>query len=755
MSSTLFAELEPPLSRANIVPRDYQVEDHDGSFRLWDAGVVGVLTRCFTGGGKSLMFAIKADTWLRRGQNYKVMVVSYETQLVDQFAGEIKDYLGIEPGIEMGKDYRISADAIPPIVVASRQSLLRRKPAEPAQIAELAKFGITKLGACTLGKAKAYIRLLRSDVDPQAILDDLEQFNDSPETADGYSSRLHKFDWRFNWLVNFDEAHRHAHHLVSVGHIPDWFDRNPESRRNGNTATPKRGDGVSIGHKMFPGISLNYPLYSSVGPCAVKDGYAVPYIQKYIEVEGVDFRQIKRIGNDFDEADLARVLDNEATLAKLVDPILDLVGGRRTLTFSPSVEMAKHVAMYINARAQAACTCGVLKWYPLLLIGDGAQCKCGRLIEQGDVIKSGDQARELDGNVPRPDRIEVYDGHKGGSFQFLSVCGLCREGYNDPDIGAVGILRPVSKKASSLAEQMKGRGCRPARSIAPKLHLMASSEERRRAIAESSKPDCLIIDLVGVSSLADCASTVEIYAEGLPDEIRERAEEILADNAVDDTMLVEDAIEQAQREDAESKERAKQERETAERHAREEFEKRAKADAQVTYTTHDVGVGSNVDPSDSSDGQLKFIRFLGMEVCGIVLSKRQAGRMIGQLRRRISPEEVARTNGLSEDQWKKVGPSIKALKFARWKGVSTIGCQSGYDASKRIDAKLKPNDFAATATKEIASARNLEDLNAVGCDLRLVKGVLPSALLDGLVHAGVAKKAVLESMARRTDEPPF
>ena len=76
--SELFPEPEKPRSRAGIVPRDYQIADHDETFRLWDSGVTGVLCRCFTGGGKTLVSCLEADTWIQRGDDYRVMVISYE-----------------------------------------------------------------------------------------------------------------------------------------------------------------------------------------------------------------------------------------------------------------------------------------------------------------------------------------------------------------------------------------------------------------------------------------------------------------------------------------------------------------------------------------------------------------------------------------------------------------------------------------------------------------------------------------------------
>src|SRR5262249_10266285 len=170
------------------------------------------------------------------------------------------------------------------------------------------------------------------------------------------------------------------------GDIVDWFDQNPLSRRSGLTATPKRGDGVSIGHKMFPGVASDYPLYHLTKPCAVKDGWAVPYVQKYIEVAGVDFKNLKQVAGDFDDAELERVLGEEGQLARWVEPLLAMVGTRRTLIFSPGVEMARNVALYINARREGVCPdCQARRWHPRRLIGDGAACPCGRLVHPEDV----------------------------------------------------------------------------------------------------------------------------------------------------------------------------------------------------------------------------------------------------------------------------------------------------------------------------------------------------------------------------------
>lgn len=742
MGATLF---DKPQSRANVAARDYQIEDHDESFRLWDSGICGTLTRSATGTGKTIMACLKMDTWLKRGPDYRCLVLSYEKQLVWQFAQEIEDVLGIKPGIEMEKE-SVHPDRIPLIVVASRQTLLPATHATKEQIDELAQFGITNVGALTKKRAASYLRMLRKEqCCDETIRDAIWNLNRQPEAYGNQWSRLHKFDWKKNWLVTMDEAHKFAHRLKSVGYLVDWFDQNPHSRRSGITATPKRGDGVNIGHKMFPGVSLDFPLYSAVGRCAVKEGYAVPYVQKYISVEGVDFKKLSKIAGDFDDEELERVLGEEKTLAKLVAPILDMVGDRKTLIFVPGVDMAKNVCRFINARAEVRCPCGAVAWHPSLLIGDGAQCACGRMLEVPDITKSGSQASFVVGSIPPWDRKQIYEGHKLGKFQFLVVCGLCREGYNDPDISCVAVLRPVSKAASSLAEQMKGRGCRPLRGL---INGLDTAQERLEAIANSNKPNCLIIDLVGITGLGDCASTVQIYADGLDDEVAEKAEELLSES--EEPMEVEAAIQHAKEEIEAERERIRKEREEAERKAKEEFERRAKADAQVNYTAHEVGAGSN-DPMMASTGQYKLLAFLGIEVFGIDLTKKQAGRMIDQLNAGMDAEDVAYNTGIRDENWRRVPASVPQMSLLAKMKIRCDDVRTKKQASVLIEAHKETQKFVKQLAHRIAQARSDRELTAAAKELALAKRVLPESEYSQLAKVGAERRAAL----RPRDEEEF
>jgi superfamily II DNA or RNA helicase len=732
---------------ARLVPRDYQTKACDESFRLWDEGAAGVLMRIFTGGGKTPLACMEISRWLGRGPDHHAMIVSYEKQLVSQFAQEVEDFLGIRPGVEMGEEY-VDPTCVPKVVVASRQTLLRAKEPTAEQVEAMRGFGIADPGAINQKLAQRLLKMLVRGVAVDEVREELARLNTLPLACGKHWSRLHKFSWQWPWLVIYDEAHRHSHRLQSVGHIVDWFEKNPASKRGGLTATPKRGDGVSIGHKMFPAVAIDYPLYHATKPCALRSGWAVPYEQCYIEVEGVDFKNIAKVKGDFCEEELEAVLGEEGTLAKLVQPLLDMVGDRRTLIFSPGVAMAANVARFINARSKVECpACRKTRWYPVKLLGDGAECPCGQKLTAAGSSGPAEQAKSIHGGTPPGERQKVYESHQDGEFQFLSVCGLCREGYNDPDISCVAVFRPVSRAASSLAEQMKGRGCRPCRSIVHALNSMTDPEERVAAIAASPKPKCRIVDLVGISGLADCASTVQIYADGLPDEVVMRAEAALeAAAASSQTVDVQELVERL-RETFEEEQRLAEERRqkrakaksdaedlrkkvAAARRDREEQDRaanRAQADAQVQYTTHEVGFGSAVKTkTGATDRQMKFIAALGMKILKEI-SVSQARRIITMLRQRLDPGHVAYKNRIQEGEWQETGPSEAQMKLLRWHNAAD-DAKTRCDAGLLITAIKDPARFEQEKMAKINGSADSDYLTAEAMDVKLVRKYLPTAV---------------------------
>ena len=508
----------PVVVSSGFTLRDYQQQAHDTALRMRAEGAKGVLVRQPTGTGKTVVGSAIAETWLAQDDDNRALVLADKRVLITQFADEIESLIGIRPGLEMGNSH-VCPEDIPRITVASKQTLY-------------------------------------------------EETRDTDDGGTETVSRLYKFNRNLNWLVILDEAHCWAYQLKSCCHIFEWFDANPLSWFLGLTATPLRGDGISLA-KRFPDVACDYRLFDiDGGPSAVRDGWCVSYDQRFIVVQGVDFKNLKEVAGDFTNEELDAVLSEREAMMSMVQPLLDLVENRRTLVFCPTIAHAKLCARTINAE-----------------IGRTA-------------------ANSLDGRVPEMERRNVYARHQRGDFQFLIVCGLCREGYNDPGIGAVAVFRPT--KSRTLAEQMKGRGCRPLRGVVDGL---STPEQRLAAIAKSAKPDCMIVDLVGITGLADCASTAHILAAGKPDEVIDRANENAQKK--DGPIDLPQEIREAEKEiTAERIEREHRERKEAER--------RAKIQTDVQYSERQVAQGEGgMTTRKRRDARMAYGKFAGRLVSGL------------------------------------------------------------------------------------------------------------------------------------------
>lgn len=714
----LFPEEKP---RYTIVPRDYQFEAYSKTIDLWKGETRGVLQRLFTGAGKTILACMLIDYWLGLGPNYRAMVLSYEVQLVHQFAQEIEEVLRITPAIEQGGSQVDPLGDIPQIVVASRQSLALHPLATDEQKIALRSYGVDDFGLLSKRRADALLKAGKKGVDTRQLVEEVDAWNNDYKCNHDLHqvSRLFKFDNQLNWCIFYDEAHKYTHTMKSMTHLIDWFEDNPRYRCAGLTATPRRYDNVSLS-RLFPGVAIDMPLNNPVARCAVSEGYSVPLRQRFVKVHGVDFKEIKRLfGTSQGKWDAAVARALEEQLTTLTDPTLNMVGDRQCLIFSPSVQLAREVAEYINARRKCRCPdCAKVQWWPTEVLRSAeAKCRneeCTRILCVEDAVTYEDQiqAEAVWGEIPHDDRQQTYNRHQQGEMQFLSTCQLCREGYNDVTIAAVAVFRPVSKAAVSLAEQMKGRGARPLKGVVEGL---SSPEERKAAIAASDKPDCLIIDLVGVSGLEETASTVEIYAQGIRDDIKARAEQKLLDGEEDVNKAIDEASEEIAEEEREEEKRRKE----LEENIRKEAERRAAAGATADYTEHEVGYHGENTPGIASDKQIKFLRFLGMEFIGWEPSGRQARQMITLLKEKeFPPKEVAEIMKLEDHDWEQTVATSKQKFFMTKRGIRWWPTITPVEASKLIDQALHGGGKSAYEVKnQIKLAKSNEDLTAIGKEM--------------------------------------
>lgn len=271
-----------------------------------------------------------------------------------------------------------------------------------------------------------------------------------------------------------------GHHATAPGwkRVIDYYRQNPRLKVLGVTATPDRADEEALG-QVFDSVAFDYEILE-----AIHDGWLVPPEQRMIHIEGLDFSQVRTTAGDLNGADLAAVMEAEANLQGIANPIIEISGNRRALVFTVSV-------------AQAECMCNILNRH-----------------------KPGSSAWVC-GKTDKDERRNMLRDFAAGQIQYVVNVGCLTEGFDDPGVHLIFMGRPTESR--SLYAQMAGRAMRPADDIAHGLNDMPDAEARRALIAASRKPVCEIIDFVGNSGKHKLMTTADILGGNVSDEAIERA----------------------------------------------------------------------------------------------------------------------------------------------------------------------------------------------------------------------------------------
>ncbi len=285
--------------------------------------------------------------------------------------------------------------------------------------------------------------------------------------------RLAKFDPFEFGLILTDEAH-HAT-AMSYRRVYEHFFQNPAIRHLGVTATPDRADEEALG-QIFDSVAYQYEILD-----AINDGWLVPIEQQFVHVEGLDLSGCKSHKNDLQDSDVAKVMQQEGLLHKVVDPVIQLAGDRPTLVFAASVAHAHRMAEIFNRHKP-------------------------------------NSANAIDGNTDKEERGDLLRRFSRGEFQYLLNMGVFLEGFDEPTIGCVAMARPTKSRA--LYAQVAGRGTRPLPGLVDALH---DPDARKAAIAASGKPAMLMLDFVGNSGKHKLVCTADILGGNESDEVIERA----------------------------------------------------------------------------------------------------------------------------------------------------------------------------------------------------------------------------------------
>nr|WP_255216502.1 helicase-related protein [Pseudenhygromyxa sp. WMMC2535] len=142
---------------------------------------------------------------------------------------------------------------------------------------------------------------------------------------------------------------------------------------------------------------------------------------------------------DFDEQALEQVVDVEGRNQLVARSVLELCRDRRTIAFCVGVRHAEHLSAALN--------------------------------------RIGVRAALVHGEMPKDARARTLARFRAGHFQVLTNVGVLTEGFDDPGVSAIAMVRPTRSEALYL--QCVGRGMR----------------------LDPSAKNCLVLDFVDLSKL--------------------------------------------------------------------------------------------------------------------------------------------------------------------------------------------------------------------------------------------------------------
>lgn len=545
----------------------------------------------------------------------RILWVAHRKELIEQAANSIFRLTGEHPAIEMADNSSMEWGLLKrsSIVVASIQTLMSGRKCSTCE----GTGGVLEPCDKCDGKGCDDPKCEKRGTVPSE--------EDCPHCLGGRRRRLQKFRPDEFTLVVIDECH-HAT-ASTYRRVTRWMQQNKQAKLLGLTATPDRADESALGC-VFKSIAANIDM-----PWAIANGWLVPITQKSITCEHLDFSNIRTTAGDLNQKDLEELLINEESLHEMVAPTVELAGDRKTLVFCVDKNHTKLVCELIN------------RYKPT-------------------------SARYILGCTSDTERDQNFKDHKAGAFQFLVNCGVTTEGYDDPAIQVVAIMRPT--KSRSLYVQMCGRGTRP---IDPPIEEIA--EQRVFAIQTSEKPEVLILDYVGNSGRHKLITSFDLFDGTYPPNVLDRAKRI--SEQAEEELPTEEVIKRAARElEEEEKKRIEEE----ERKRREFLKAKAaryvsqSIDPFAWWDTLPDRFATPTQGEPASDAQTGALSRMGVEPFRLSnITSKQASVMLKTLAERkekglasYKQSKILKKNGMSPDvTFKQAGAIIDALKRNNWR----------------------------------------------------------------------------------------
>lgn len=353
---------------------------------------------------------------------------------------------------------------------------------------------------------KQAVRRLRKDVGVIASVEKAKKRSDpfadvvvaSVQTL-SRPDRLERWDPEAFNLIVIDESHHSV--ADSYVRIIDYF---ASAKVVGVTATVDRFDRQSL-RKVFEDVAYEMPIRQ-----AIEQGWLVPIRQLFVRVKGLDFSAVRSVAGRLHQGDLEAVVENADLLERMVGGTLGYVGDRKAIVFCVSKAHAHACVEYFH--------------------------------------KAGKTSAAIDESTPPRLREAIVEAFHEGQIQYLCNVAVLTEGFDSPDTAAIVMFRPTCSRG--LYVQMAGRGMRALTGV---LDGLETPGERKAAIASSSKPEVLILDLVGNSGRHRLTRSAAMLAPDAEDEVVDKAEELMAK---DDQLALLEALDMARRLVEEARHRA-------------------------------------------------------------------------------------------------------------------------------------------------------------------------------------------------------
>jgi ATP-dependent helicase IRC3 len=311
---------------------------------------------------------------------------------------------------------------------------------------ELIWQAVEKLQMIAPGLDFGIIKAARDEVDATCVLASVQTLS--------RENRLARLPGGFQTVI-VDEAHHgvaetYRRVLAAVG---SFTADGPLTL--GVSATPMRGDQVGL-DAVFQEIVYHKSILEMIVAGYLAD---VRGVQVGLQV---DFRRLHTRDGDFVASELDDLLLEADAPEHICKAYREHALGRKALLFTPTVSMA----MLMSAALR----------------------------------HDGVSAEMLCGETPDDERRAILQRLKTGKTQVICNCAVLTEGFDEPSVDSIIIMRPT--KSATLYTQMIGRGTR----LYP------------------GKEDCLVLDLVGATARHDLMNLASLA--GLPLDVLEKDESL-------------------------------------------------------------------------------------------------------------------------------------------------------------------------------------------------------------------------------------